>query len=347
MSDPTKPTDYPEWASTDLVDGTSGQNNVVEPPEAFKDSGFNRNQKPPRQWVNWLGRLTYQWIEWLDFRVEQVNTANSGAISSLGDDFDAHEAAEGTAVHGLGTMSTRDTGTADAEHRTNVQNDGRFAQVSNNLSDLASAATARTNLGLGTMATRNTGTGSSDHRTNAQNDGVYGRLATANTWAGQQTVPNASAGGHALNWNAADARYLNESSNLSDLTSAATARSNLGLGSMATLAAGTGSTSFRNNSQNDARFLQFDPGFGTLGSYAWLYRYGTGIIEGSTYAGSALYPAGVYEPSGANYGGDADSGDTHLGRGASAVSGTWRAMGRHNVNGAASFARMTLFQRIA
>lgn len=101
------------------------------------------------------------------------------------------------------------------------------------------------------------------------------------------------------------------------------------------------------SSDHDSRYLRFDPGFGAVGSYAMLYRFGTGITEGTTYAGSGLYPGGVMEPSGSGIGADADSGDLHMSRGASAVSGTWRAMGRHNAFSGSSRARICLFQRTA
>ena len=79
--------------------------------------------------------------------------------------------------------------------------DARYARQSENLSDLDSAATARTNLGLGTAA-----------------------------------VQPASA---FVTLDGGDARYLNESQNLNDLPNAGTARTNLGLGTAATRDTGT------------------------------------------------------------------------------------------------------------
>lgn len=76
----TKPTEIPEWASADVVDPISGQNNVLEPPPEKKMEGWARLEFPPRNWFNWLGRLTYQWIDWFKQQEEQsVVTDGNGA----------------------------------------------------------------------------------------------------------------------------------------------------------------------------------------------------------------------------------------------------------------------------
>jgi hypothetical protein len=60
----TKPTAYPEWAQTDVVDPTSGQNNVVAADAAHMALGWDFKEKPPRQYFNWLGRLQEQWARY-------------------------------------------------------------------------------------------------------------------------------------------------------------------------------------------------------------------------------------------------------------------------------------------
>ena len=94
-----------------------------------------------------------------------------------------------------------DLGTAASHPASDFTSGGTALLKASNLSDLASASTARTNLGLGTAATS---------------------ASTAFDAAGAAaTVQSAS---------------LQKSSNLSDLASASTARTNLGLGSAATSA---------------------------------------------------------------------------------------------------------------
>lgn len=65
-----RPTQFPDFATTDVVDGTSGQNNVAAPSGPKILQGWDYREKPPRQWLNWLHRFTGLWVRWFDELLE-------------------------------------------------------------------------------------------------------------------------------------------------------------------------------------------------------------------------------------------------------------------------------------
>jgi len=62
----TQPVVFPQFAVSDLNNGTAGAPNVVEPSAGKKLTGWNEGERPPRETFNWLHRITNDWIEWFD-----------------------------------------------------------------------------------------------------------------------------------------------------------------------------------------------------------------------------------------------------------------------------------------
>jgi len=88
--------------------------------------------------------------------------------------------------------------------------------------------------------------------------------------------------------------------------------------------------------------------YNAVGTYVFANAdVAAGITEGSTYAGSNLYAAGIAHSSG-NYSNDTNQTNVGMTQDTSAThSGTWRAMGRSNYGPGSSRTRLTLFVRIS
>ena len=67
-----KPSALPQWATDpNITDPTSGEKNVVDPGSSRYAEGWLYNEKPPRNYMNWLHNLYYQWIALFDANFDQ------------------------------------------------------------------------------------------------------------------------------------------------------------------------------------------------------------------------------------------------------------------------------------
>ena len=65
-----RPTIFPDMAvntdgtDNDVLDPATNQNNAIAPPAPRQLTGWLSNEKPFRQYFNWLHRITTQWLRW-------------------------------------------------------------------------------------------------------------------------------------------------------------------------------------------------------------------------------------------------------------------------------------------
>src|SRR5271157_217016 len=81
---------YPDMAvntdgtDNDVTDATSGQLNVVAASGAKQLAGWGYTEKPARNVMNWIHRLTTQWIRWLYSNAWHADTVFYGSGSDSG-----------------------------------------------------------------------------------------------------------------------------------------------------------------------------------------------------------------------------------------------------------------------
>ena len=81
----TRPTTLPTWAVQDVVDPVSHQNNVETPPDSSQQFGWAFQQYPPRNWFNWLGRWTSNWLAYLKQNDPKSRTFNTFTTTNNSD----------------------------------------------------------------------------------------------------------------------------------------------------------------------------------------------------------------------------------------------------------------------
>lgn len=67
-----RPTVFPELATDDVYNGLLGAINVQEPPAEIKSDGYDYGGKLPREFHNWYGRITNNWLKYVDERVTAI-----------------------------------------------------------------------------------------------------------------------------------------------------------------------------------------------------------------------------------------------------------------------------------
>lgn len=68
-----RPDKFPDWAIVAQNDPISNGPNIVEPPDAKKETGWFYKEFPPSSWWNWLANLTSKWLHYFDEIISTIS----------------------------------------------------------------------------------------------------------------------------------------------------------------------------------------------------------------------------------------------------------------------------------
>lgn len=163
----TKPTFYPEWATSDTTLPAAGTGNKERPQEILRTMGFDKGQVATAQEFNWLFDNVYDWIVHLD----TTNTTNK-TFTLTGD-------VTGSATYNNEAGWSVTTTVLDNSHN----------HVSANISDATGSSVPNTVVKRNASGDFSAGTITATLSGNATNAyACSGNSATASKWATARTV---------------------------------------------------------------------------------------------------------------------------------------------------------------
>lgn len=78
-----RPSKFPDWATVPQQDPVYHVDNIVEPPDAKKEKGWEYKEYPPSNWMNWLHSLGNEWLKYLDEKIQQLSSSTPTPLGGI------------------------------------------------------------------------------------------------------------------------------------------------------------------------------------------------------------------------------------------------------------------------
>jgi len=149
MAIAAKPTFFPRFAINDVTDG-GGRINVTEPPTDKKNSGWEYLEKPARDYMNWIHRGNYLWIDYFNqfwnsshqFVINEMTSESGNGIDILqplgiktvpvaGTNLHVHQADSGASVQRFTNLTTTSAASHGTELGIDASEQGRIWNYEN------------------------------------------------------------------------------------------------------------------------------------------------------------------------------------------------------------------------